>query len=119
MADTSKLETRIERLEARLERLERKASRRFCKPTYDDVSGYAESVGYRGFDSTAFCDHYEANGWQVGRTPMRDWKAAVRNWQKNNAIFANGSKNNKEPSTSKRLTTNDIIRQCEMNRTFQ
>ncbi len=24
-------------------------------------------------------DHYESNGWKVGKNPMRDWRAAVRN----------------------------------------
>ena len=28
-------------------------------------------------------DHYTANGWRVGKNPMRDWKAAVRTWEKN------------------------------------
>ena len=28
-------------------------------------------------------DHYTANGWKVGRNPMRDWKAAVRQWERN------------------------------------
>ena len=27
-------------------------------------------------------DYYEANGWKVGRNPMKDWKAAVRTWEK-------------------------------------
>ena len=25
-------------------------------------------------------DYYESNGWKVGRNPMRDWKATVRRW---------------------------------------
>jgi len=28
-------------------------------------------------------DHYTANGWMVGRTKMKDWKAAVRTWENN------------------------------------
>ena len=27
-------------------------------------------------------DYYAANGWKVGRNPMKDWKAATRNWLK-------------------------------------
>jgi len=30
-----------------------------------------------------FLDHYESNGWKVGRNPMKDWKAAVRTWERN------------------------------------
>ena len=29
-------------------------------------------------------NYYEANGWRVGKNPMKDWKAAARNWMKNN-----------------------------------
>ena len=29
-----------------------------------------------------FYDYYEANGWMVGRNKMKDWKAAVRTWEK-------------------------------------
>lgn len=28
-----------------------------------------------------FIDYYTANGWKVGRNPMKDWKACVRTWE--------------------------------------
>jgi len=28
-------------------------------------------------------NHYESNGWKIGKVPMADWKAAVRTWEKN------------------------------------
>jgi hypothetical protein len=34
-------------------------------------------------EAQRFWDYYESNGWKVGRNPMKDWKAAVRNWQRN------------------------------------
>ena len=30
-----------------------------------------------------FIDYYESNGWKVGRNSMKNWKATVRNWEKN------------------------------------
>ena len=39
-------------------------------------------------------NHYESNGWKVGRNPMRDWKASYRNWNLNNY----GQPNNKGSS---------------------
>lgn len=30
-----------------------------------------------------FYDYYESNGWRVGKTPMKDWQAAIRNWVRN------------------------------------
>lgn len=32
-------------------------------------------------------DYYTSNGWKVGRNPMKDWRAACRNWLKNNATY--------------------------------
>ena len=34
----------------------------------------------RQLDAGAFCDFYAAKGWKVGQSPMRDWRAAARNW---------------------------------------
>jgi hypothetical protein len=52
------------------------------KPTYAQLIEYADSIGYTEFDAQRFIDHYEANGWMVGRTMMVNWKAAVRNWRR-------------------------------------
>ncbi|MBQ6670217.1 MAG: hypothetical protein IJM80_01140, partial [Firmicutes bacterium] len=38
--------------------------------------------GY-SIDPERFIDYYDANGWKVGRNPMKDWKAAVRTWVRN------------------------------------
>ncbi len=55
--------------------------KRFNKPTLEEVKSYCldrkNSVDYE-----KFVDHYEANGWKVGRNSMKDWKAAVRTWEK-------------------------------------
>ena len=53
---------------------------RFTAPTLDEVKAYAEGKGYTGFNAEKFIAYYESNGWKVGRNPMRDWRAAVRNW---------------------------------------
>ena len=54
---------------------------RFTPPTLEEVSGYVHEKGY-GIDPERFCDYYAANGWKAGRNPMKDWKAAVRNWER-------------------------------------
>ena len=48
-------------------------------PTVEEVRAYAAQRG-DPFDPEAFMDYYTANGWKVGRNPMKDWKAAVRTW---------------------------------------
>jgi hypothetical protein len=39
----------------------------------------------RGMNNIAnrFYDHYEANGWKIGKNSMKDWKASVRTWEPN------------------------------------
>lgn len=53
--------------------------KRFVPPSVDEVRAYAEESGHP-IDAEAFIDHYQSNGWKVGRNTMKDWKATVRNW---------------------------------------
>ena len=57
----------------------RRARARFSPPSAEDVSAYAAERGL-DIDAAAFVDFYAAKGWKVGTSPMRDWRAAVRNW---------------------------------------
>jgi hypothetical protein len=54
----------------------------FRPPTVAEVRAYCQERG-NSVDPEHFVDHYTANGWSVGKNKMRDWKAAVRNWEKN------------------------------------
>ena len=56
---------------------------RFQKPTVVEVREYIVEQNF-GVDAQAFCDFYESKGWKVGNSPMKDWKAAVRNWERKN-----------------------------------
>lgn len=59
---------------------EREGKSRFSPPTTQDVSAYCEEKGISGFDVERFIDFYSSKGWMVGKNKMKDWKAAVRNW---------------------------------------
>ncbi len=61
----------------------------FAPPTREMVSEYA-SEARLDVDADAFCDFYDAKGWRVGASPMRDWKAAVRNWARREPAFQRG-----------------------------
>ena len=60
--------------------------KKFQKPTIEQIRTYCKEAG-KNIDAEAFFDFYEAKGWVVGRAPMKDWKAAVRNWAKNESQF--------------------------------
>lgn len=55
---------------------------RFTPPTLEEVQAYCKERHYGTIDVSPqrFIDYYTSNGWKVGRNPMKDWKAAVRNW---------------------------------------
>ena len=55
---------------------------RFKKPTLEQVEAYCCERN-NGIDAERFYDYYEANGWKVGKNSMKDWKAAVRKWERN------------------------------------
>ncbi len=54
---------------------------RFTPPTVDEVREYCRERG-NSVDAERFVDFYTAKGWKVGKSPMKDWKAAVRTWEK-------------------------------------
>ncbi len=55
----------------------------FKKPTLDEVKNYCIERN-NGIDYQKWFNYYTANGWKVGKNPMKDWKAAVRTWESNN-----------------------------------
>lgn len=56
-------------------------TKQFTIPSIEEVRAYCEERR-NGIDAAAFIDYYTSNGWIVGRTKMKDWKAAVRNWER-------------------------------------
>jgi hypothetical protein len=50
-------------------------------PTLEEVKAYCKERGNK-VDPERWFDYYTSNGWKVGKNPMRDWKAAVRTWER-------------------------------------
>ena len=55
--------------------------RRFQPPSVSEVADYCRERG-NTINAEQFVDFYEARGWKLGRQTMRDWKAAVRTWER-------------------------------------
>lgn len=56
--------------------------KKFVPPTVEEVASYCLERKNK-VDAAYFVDHYTSNGWKVGKQNMKDWKAAVRTWEKN------------------------------------
>lgn len=63
-----------------LENAKSEKPKRFVKPTVEEVAAYC-AERKNGVDAERFVDFYESKGWKVGNSPMKDWRAAVRNWE--------------------------------------
>jgi len=83
-----------------------KREKKFCKipPAQEDVITYfSENSENTGKEAERFFNYYTSNGWKVGKNKMIDWKAAVRNWIKNQKIYQNtGGKNETNRNSIKR-----------------
>ena len=61
---------------------EKKPPKRFTAPSLEEVKAYCVERK-NNVDAERFVNYYTANGWKVGKNPMKDWKAAVRSWERN------------------------------------
>ena len=82
--DNVQQELRVKSLELRDNSLDTEKEtkrKRFTPPTVSEVSDYCKERG-SNIDPEQFVDFYASKGWMVGKTPMKDWKAACRNAEK-------------------------------------
>ena len=63
------------------ESVEDEKAKRFYPPTLDEVKQYCEERK-NNIDPMAFIDFYSSKGWMIGKNRMKDWKAAVRTWER-------------------------------------
>jgi len=66
---------------------------RFAPPSLEEIKAYC-AERKNGVNPETWLDHYTNTGWRVGKFPgfpMKDWKAAVRRWEKNNAGLQTGT----------------------------
>ena len=60
-----------------------KKTNRFKIPTLEEIKNFIQENNYQ-VDAERFYDYYESNGWTVGKNkPMKNWQAAIRNWNRN------------------------------------
>lgn len=85
--------------------MNKSSSSKFAVPTPEMVADYAKTIKF-DLDGHRFCDHYAARGWMVGKTKMKDWKAAVRTWK------GNGYSNGQGKAASGAVSNSTLCRIC-------
>lgn len=63
------------------ESIKEEKRKRFLPPSLEEVKKYCSERG-NYVNAEQFTDFYTAKGWKVGSNPMKDWKAAVRTWER-------------------------------------
>lgn len=53
----------------------------FSPPSIEEVKAYC-SERKNGIDAERFIDFYASKGWLIGKSKMKDWKAAIRTWER-------------------------------------
>ena len=66
------------------------SKKRFIPPSVNMVQAYCEER-HNGIDARKFIDFYESKGWMIGKNKMKDWKAAVRTWEKSRRNETDGN----------------------------
>ena len=59
-----------------------KVNQRFKKPSIEEIKTYCEERN-NGVNPEKFYNFYESKDWYVGKNKMKDWKASVRTWERN------------------------------------
>lgn len=65
----------------------------FTPPTIEEVREYCQSRN-NNVDPEQFYDFYESKGWMIGKNRMKDWKAAVRTWERDRNRASQSAKTN-------------------------
>lgn len=68
-----------------------KNQKKFIKPTIEEIKSYCKERK-NNIDAETFFDFYESKGWVVGKSSMKDWKAAVRTWERSRNNVTNKPK---------------------------
>jgi predicted phage replisome organizer len=70
-------------------------------PSIAEIELVCKECGYGTVDAQEFWDFYQSKGWKVGNTPMSDWSAALRQWDRRRHKYSNGQgANPKQSKTS-------------------
>lgn len=81
------------------------ARKRFVKPELEEIREFCFEKNIN-IDVDRFFNYYESKGWKVGVSPMKDWKAAVRNWAKNDSLYSRPGSVRISSDTSAQLLQN-------------
>lgn len=97
-------ETTVKKGGAEKGNAKKEPKRCFTPPSVAVVRAYCEERG-NGIDPEEFVDFYGSKGWMVGKSKMKDWKCALRNWERRRKEEKNGNQQAKRYARSSTSNT--------------
>ena len=83
---------------------------RFTRPTIEEIRSYCQERN-NNVDPEKFWNYYESVGWRIGgKSPVRDWKACVRTWERNEthkSVFED-KEQIYDPSKNRKMSESEI-----------
>jgi hypothetical protein len=86
--------------------------KRFVKPTVEEISNYCNERGNK-IDPQQFFDFYESKGWKIGKSPMKDWKSAIRTWERNKSNSTTSNNTQSGPNIIGRMNEQTVKQSLE------
>ena len=86
------IKDKIIEIDARERAKTKKVSNCFKPPSVEEIRAYC-LIRNNNVDPEMFFDFYQSKGWLVGKVKMKDWKAAVRTWEKSSKNNNNSNQN--------------------------
>jgi len=84
-------------LKDKIYELDNQSQKRFVVPKIEEIEVYCIERN-NGIDASNFFDFYQSKDWMIGKNKMKDWRASVRTWERNNK--PNSSQNNPNQNNS-------------------
>jgi len=74
------------------DRLPEKKEKTYSNPSLEQVLAFFAAEKQSVEEAEKYFNYYSSNGWRVGgKTKMKDWQAAARNWMRNSLRFSKAS----------------------------
>lgn len=104
-----KMDSQVRLGKDRLDKTNKERTGHFVVPTLSEINEYCKTIS-SPVDPESFYDYYTSNGWMVGKSKMKDWKATVRRWGKNEI-----SKKPSKPNQNFKQDTISSLSEHELN----
>ncbi|ADZ82531.1 DUF4373 domain-containing protein [Cellulosilyticum lentocellum] len=74
-------QSKVKESKVKESRVNNKDISRFTPPTLEEIKSYCKERN-NTIDAEIFIDFYSSKGWMIGKNKMKDWKAAIRTWER-------------------------------------